>query len=82
MRPQLPEVAELRDRRARGKQRTGIGRIGDCLGGGRIEDEVDFGGLEAGELEFEIELEPGEFGKLQGERLAIPAGILGQTEGA
>ena len=78
MRPQLPQVAELRDGRAGRERRTGIGRIGDCLGGGRIEDEVDLGGLEAGQLEFEVELEPDEFGQLEGERLAVPTGILGQ----
>jgi hypothetical protein len=77
MRSQSPEIIRARHRRRRhvGDVVFGAGRLPRRLGG-FVERDVDVGCREAGDLDIEVELDQPL--QLNGEDLAIPAGLLGQ----
>ena len=77
MRPELPQVTRTGDR--------WVVRIGrDASSGpparrrplGLLENEVDLGGLEAGQLDLEVQVDQGL--QLDRQDLPVPAGFLGQ----
>ena len=75
MRAEQPKVAQPGDRRTAEFRQ----RVACCvLSGIGLQQQVDLGGLEAGEGQLEIDLELADVAQLEGEQLLVPAGKLGQ----
>src|SRR4051812_17396776 len=75
---ELPEITGARDGTCSIRNRAVVGWIGLVLAR-PVENQIDLSGLETCKLQLEIEHEACELGQLEGERLAVPAGVLGQT---
>ncbi len=77
--PQKPEVAGHNDDILGGR------RLGDRIGPGiacwaveTFDQEVDLAGLEARDLDVEVDLDLAQILELAGEQLRVPARVLGQ----
>ena len=77
MATELPDIAALGDSWAGFGVRNVIRRV-RSVAVPVVEEEIQLGGLEAGDLQIEIELELGKRLELDRQDLAIPAGQLGQ----
>jgi hypothetical protein len=74
--PQVPGPGHRRLALGRGRHRVRPGFVGWRFR--TIQQQVDLGRREAGDLEVEVELQAGELLELERETRLVPAGVLGQ----
>lgn len=76
---QEPDITSLRHCRSGFGSRHFIGRIDDLITGAVVEQQIEFGGLEASDFQIEVEIHVGESLKFDSQNLAVPASELGQA---
>lgn len=79
MRPQLPKIAEFRDRGTCGQGGNVISRITRCTAAaitGVVQDHFDLGNGKTGQLHFEVKLDQSL--QFDGQNIAVPSGLLGE----
>lgn len=79
VRPEAPDIASLGHRRPGFGRRCLIGRIGGIFACTVIEQQIELGGLEAGDLQLEVEIHFGQGLEFDFQDLAVPAGEFGQA---
>jgi hypothetical protein len=73
----LPEIARAGHRQTRSCARHRIGAI--RLRGDTLDQQIDFGDIEPGHIQAEVEIDLGEFAQLLAEQPVVPGADFGQS---